>query len=123
MTFSLTLIAMLVLIYEQPVYAKNFPMLSPNFSEDSLALDNVYHPELVQFCSYFHYVAFACATLITLLGCYIIIKKSTSHMGNYKYMLLVQTFWFYAFNVIYFLAQPIILFPYFMAYSAGVLKN
>src|SRR3569623_639444 len=92
-------------------------------SNNALTLEEIYHPNLVHICSYIQYFAFSLATIVTFIGCYIILTQSTVQMGQYKYIMLVQTFWFYAFDIVYVISQPIFLFPHLLIYSGGLLKE
>jgi hypothetical protein len=92
-------------------------------SNNSLALEEIYHPTLVHICSYIHYFALSLATIVTFIGSYIILTQSTHQMGQYKYIMLAQTFWFYAFDIAYVITQPTVIFPHLLVYSGGLLKS
>ena len=92
-------------------------------SNNALTLEEIYHPNLVHICSYIQYFALSLATIVTFIGYYIIITQSTAQMGQYKYVILVRTFWFYAFDIVYAISQPIFLFPHLLIYSGGLLKE
>ena len=85
----------------------------------SLTIEMIYHPSLAQSFSRFQYLTIAITTLVMLLAVFIILKKSPSQMKLYKYLLLNQLFWSYLFDIHLTIWQPVLLFPFFMAYSDG----
>ena len=84
--------------------------------------DMLYHPKLLTVYHYFHNITFILTTYLSLLACYIILKKSSKAMGFYKYVLLNSLFWNYFLDTLYFLYRPVNLFPHFVMYSVGVLN-
>jgi hypothetical protein len=89
---------------------------------DSLTLDMIYHPTLAAAFERYQYLAFLISTTMSFLTVLIVLKKSTTEMSHYKYLILNQLFWSYLFDCHVTFWQPIILFPFFMCYSSGPAK-
>ena len=97
--------------------------MDSNLSQNStLTLDMVYHPNLAQTWHFYQYIIFFFSTIMVSLTSYIVLTKSSSEMGIYKLLLLNQLLWAYLFDVVLVVWQPVILFPFFICYSAGVAK-
>lgn len=87
---------------------------------ENLTREMLYHPEIEVVYTITHYITLFFSTVFFCLTSYTILKKSKPEMYLYKYLILNQLFWSYLFNVYLTFWQPIVLFPFFFAYSAGL---
>ena len=88
---------------------------------ENLTLENLYHPTLNFYFYRFTMFLTVINSVITPIMIYIIERKSTKNMGNYKHLLAFQIGINYAFNFITFLWNPIFFWPLLLGYSAGPL--
>lgn len=87
-----------------------------------ISLDRLYHPTLATIFSCILYTTCILSTLLFILTFYTILKKSTKEMVDYKYILMAQCIWNFLFDLCMNAWQPIAAYPFFLAYSKGVIK-
>ena len=92
-------------------------------SKENMTIDMLYHPKLAPIYHRYQICTFLFSTLIFGLSIYIILKKSTETMGIYKMSLINQIFWSYLVDLLIFIWQPIIMFPFYLSYSIGLAKH
>src|SRR3569623_1743303 len=89
----------------------------------NLTLEMLYHPELENIYRIYQTVAFFISSNLISLALYIILLKSNAVMGIYRHLLIYLIIWDYVVDLTWFLFQPMMLLPYFLAYSSGVAKH
>lgn len=92
-------------------------------SPDALTLDMLYHPRITHIYHVFQSTVFFISSSIFLPSIYIVLVKSTPEMGIYKLLLISQIIWSYLADFCMFVWQPVLLYPFFMAYSTGVTRS
>jgi hypothetical protein len=95
-------------------------------------LELLHRPQMNYICRIIEYSIFGITILLVLLAAYVIVKKSSTTMGQYKYLLLNQLAWNFFFDTILILWQPIPIFnanntldlsyKFFLAYSNGIFR-
>lgn len=90
--------------------------------DENITLSNLYHPDLAQIYSFYQYSILFCSSVLSSFAIYVILKKSSSHMGIYKKLLIYQVFWSLSLDLMLTLWQPINLVPFFMFYPMGITK-
>ena len=95
--------------------------LSVNYS--SFTLEDLDHPIVNQIYFRFWEVTLIFTTAFFILMLYTIIKKSSPEMGGYKWYLVHQLCWSYAFDLYMGLWKPIPLWPFYLAYSGGIFNQ
>jgi hypothetical protein len=91
-------------------------------NHSAFTLEDLYHPELGHIISIVQYTCFIFNTLVFAFTSFVVLKKSPKEMNTYKYIMFAQIFWTYFVDVNMTIWQPIILFPYILTYSVGILK-
>src|SRR3569833_2983841 len=96
-------------------------------------LELLYRPQMNYICRIIEYSIFGITTLLVMLATYVIVKKSTTAMGQYKYLLLNQLVWNFFFDTILILWQPIPIFNaengqdlsyrFWLVYSNGIFRH
>jgi hypothetical protein len=92
-------------------------------SNQYMTLDMLYHPQLTKIYDCYQATVFLISSCIFIPSIYVILIKSTHEMSVYKLLLVDQIIFSYLSDLCQFLWQPILLYPFFMAYSAGITKN
>jgi hypothetical protein len=92
----------------------------------------LYRPQMNYICRIIEYSIFGITILLVMLAAYVIVKKSTTTMGPYKYLLLNQLVWNFFLDTILILWQPIPIFNaengkdlsyrFLMVYSNGIFR-
>jgi hypothetical protein len=86
-----------------------------------LRLDDIYHPNIVQFYQYSLAVSFALTTFTIPSAVYVILTQ-IKKAKVFKYILIYQIFWSYMFCAIMFLGGLVPLYPIPAFYMSFVLK-
>ena len=92
-------------------------------SHSSLTIEDLDHPRLILIYSIYWDVTLFFTTVFFILMLYTIIKKSSPEMGGYKWYLVHQLCWSYAFDFYMSLWKPIPLWPFYIGYSGGILNQ
>ena len=85
-------------------------------------LDQLYHPILANIYSCILYTCCVISFSMFILMLFIVIKKSPKEMTDYKYIILTQCIWNFLFDLLMSSWQPVVVFPFFLAYSKGIVK-
>lgn len=85
-----------------------------------MSLEMIYHPELAQTWHYYQYIIFFLSLTMIIFTIYVILKKSTLEMGVYKVLLINELIWSLLFDIMLTVWQPVVLMPFFMAYTHGL---
>jgi hypothetical protein len=94
-------------------------------------LEFLYRPQMNYICRIIEFSMFGISTILVILAAYVIVKKSTQTMGDYKYLLLNQLMWNFVFDSILILWQPVPIFNaengntsyrFIMGYSNGIFR-
>ena len=101
----------------------DFTWLHFDVDFSSFTLEDLDHPLLNEiYCIYWD-VILVFTTAFFILMLYTIIKKSSKEMGGYKWYLVHQLCWSYAFDLYMGLWKPIPLWPFHLGYSGGIFSQ
>src|SRR5688572_12126293 len=82
-------------------------------------LSDLYYPQMAETVSVIHYITFCISSIGFFFISYVILKKSNPEMGFYKYIIWAQCWWSFLLDVLLVSWQPIVIYPFVIAYSKG----
>uniref|UniRef100_A0A7E4W0X1 Transmembrane protein n=1 Tax=Panagrellus redivivus TaxID=6233 RepID=A0A7E4W0X1_PANRE len=89
----------------------------------TITFDDLEHPRLVVIYSIYWDVSLFLTSLFFCFMLYMIITKSSKEMSGYKWYLVHQLTWSYLFDAYLSIWKPVPLWPFYIAYSAGVFSG
>lgn len=88
-----------------------------------LTVDDLNNPRFNEAYSIATTATFGLATVTYLAATFVVLKRSTPAMGDYKFLLVAQLSWSYLFELVIFLWKPVVLWPLKVTKAENELTN
>ena len=97
-------------------------LLQNNSQNFNYSLEAFYDPKITNIYNIFLDTVFVLQSILIPYLIYVILFHSAG-MNEYRWYIFNGTVWSYAYGVVIHIWKPVPLFPYFMCYSNGIIKD